>query len=388
MKEEKKMDEFMDQIDDSMKAINKGDVLEGKVLAINDDEVIVNLEHFSDGVITKEEFIDQQDVSDEEKIQVGDVIPVYVINPNDNEGNVVLSHKKAVEAVLWDELEKAFTDKSNIKVKVKEVVKGGVIAYYKNVRCFIPASLLSYRYVENLEEFTGKELEVRVEDFDFSKKRVVLSRKVVETEERDKQKAEILSKIEVGQKYDGVVTKIMNYGAFVDIGGVEGLAHISDLAWYRVKHPSEVVSEGQKVEVSVVNFDPKKNKIGLAVKDVDKDPWNSIKEDYHTGDVIEGKVVKLTDFGAFVEIGKGLEGLVHVSEISTEHVHKPEDVLKAGDKVEVKILKIDDKNRKLSLSIKEAEGQTGEAEESEFTKDEQGTTLGDLFGDKLKDFFK
>lgn len=387
MKEEKNMEEFMDQIDDSMKEINKGDVIEGKVLAINEDEVVVNLEHFSDGVITKEEFVDQQNMSDDEKIQVGDTIPVYVINPNDDEGNVVLSYKKAIEAVAWDELEKAFADKSNLTVKVKEVVKGGVIAYYKNIRCFIPASLLSYRYVENLNEFVGKELEVRVEDFDLSKKRVVLSRKVVEAEERDKQKAEILSKIEVGQKYDGVVTKIMNYGAFVDIGGVEGLAHISDLAWYRVKHPSEVVAEGQKVEVSVVNFDPKTSKIGLAVKDVDNDPWNSIQDDFHVGDVIEGKVVKLTDFGAFVEIGKGLEGLVHVSEISTEHVHKPEDVLKAGDKVEVKILKIDDKNRKLSLSIKETEGQTVEEEESEYTKDEQGTTLGDIFGDKLKDFF-
>lgn len=388
MSEENTMNEFMDQINDSMKKINKGDVLEGTVVAINEDEVIVNIGHFSDGIIPKEELVEELNADNEDSIKIGDAVSVYVVNPHDKEGNVVLSQKRAVDIVAWDELKKAFDDQTNIKVNIKEVVKGGVVAYYKTIRCFIPGSLLSYRYVENMNEFVGKEIEVRVEDFDLDKKRVVLSRKAIELEERQKLKESFLKNVEVGKKYKGVVTKIMKYGAFVDLGGVEGLIHIGDLAWNRVKHPSEVVSEGQEVEVHVLNFDPKTQKIGLGLRKVEEDPWNLVAEDYQVDDIVEAKVVRLADFGAFVEIKEGIEGLVHVSEISTDRVHKPSDVLNIGDKVEVKILKIDPENKKLSLSIKETQGQAA-AEEIQFEQqNEAGTTLGDIFGDKLKDFFK
>ncbi|MCG8482179.1 MAG: 30S ribosomal protein S1 [Clostridia bacterium] len=383
--EQQSMESVIDQIGDSMKEILKGDVIDGTVVTVKDDEVIVNIGHFSDGVIAKEELIEKQD--DEDGIKVGDVISVYVLDPHDQEGNVTLSQKRAVEIVAWDELKKAFDNKEKIKVNVKQVVKGGVVAFYKTIRCFIPASLLAYRYVEDLNEFVGKELEVRVEDFDLEKKRIVLSRKVVEIEEREKLKEAVLKDIEVGKKYKGVVTKLMNFGAFVDIGGVEGLIHISELSWNRVKHPSEVVAEGDEVEVDVLKFDTKTKKIGLGLKKVEEDPWKSIISEYQVGDIVEGKVVRLTDFGAFVEIEEGIEGLVHVSEISSNHVHKPSDVLNRGDKVEVEILKIDQENKKLSLSIKEAEGHAAE-EESSIKEPEQGTTLGDIFGDKLKDFFK
>lgn len=382
MSDEQSMESLIDQIDDSMKEILKGDVIEGTVVAIKEDEVIINIGHFSDGVISNEELVD------DESLIVGDKISVYVLNPHDNEGNVVLSQKRAVQIVAWEELEKAFENKECVEVKVKEVIKGGVVAFYKTIRCFIPGSLLAYRYVENMNDYVGKELEVRVEDFDLEKKRVVLSRKAVEVEERDKLKEAIFSSIEVGKKYKGTVTKIMNFGAFVDIGGTEGLVHISELSWNRVKHPSEVVAEGDEVEVEVLKFDTKTKKIGLGLKKVEDDPWKTTMSEYRVGDIVDGKVVRLTDFGAFVEIVAGIEGLVHISEISSNHVNKPSDVLSAGDSVEAEILKIDLENKKLSLSIKEAEGQAVTDEIQAKDSEEEGTTLGDIFGDKLKDFFK
>lgn len=383
MSEEQSMESLIDQIDDSMKEILKGDVLEGTVVAIKEDELVVNIGHFADGIISKEELIDHG----EENTKVGDVISVYVLNPNDQEGNVVLSQKRAAEIVDMDVIEKAFEHKENITVTVKEVIKGGVIAYYKAIRCFIPGSLLAYRYVENMNDFIGKELEVSVEELDLQKKRIILSRKAVEVEERNQLKKDILSTIEEGKNYNGVITKIMNFGAFVDIGGVEGLIHISELAWNRVKHPSEVVKEGDKVEVYVLKLDPKTEKIGFSLKKVEEDPWSSIINEYEVGDIVEGKVVRLTDFGAFVEIEKGIDGLVHISEISSNHISKPDEVLKIGDKVDAEILKIDVENKKLSLSIKEAAGQQIE-EEIEIEEEELETTLGDLFGDQLKNLFK
>lgn len=384
MSEENSMNEYMDQVNDSMKEIFEGDVIEGTVISKKEEEIIVNTGRFSDGIIPKEELDTDQD-----SIQVGDVISVYVLNPHDKEGNVILSPKRATEVVAWEELEKAFNEKEELQVKVTSVTKGGVVAFYKNIRCFIPGSLLSYRYVENMKDYIDKEIIVKVEDFDKEKKRVVLSRKAIETEERDKLRKSLFQEIKVGKKYKGTVIKLMNYGAFIDIGGVEGLAHISDLAWNRVNHPSEVVSEGDEVEVYVMNFDPEKEKIGLGLKKIEDDPWNSITTRYQVDDIVEGRIVRLTDFGAFVEIEKGIEGLVHVSEISSEHVTKPSDVLKTGEKIEVKILKIDDENKKLSLSIKEVEGQQM-AQDLDINNDNQdeGTTLGDIVGDKFKDFFK
>lgn len=378
---EKGMEAYIDEIDSSFKDISKGDVLEGTVVAVKDEEVIINIGFHSDGIIPREEF---DNYEEENKLQAGDKLSVYVLNPHDKEGNIILSQKRALEITALDELEKAFNDKTNITIKVRDVVKGGVTGYYKTVRCFIPASLLSYRYVDDLNAFIGKELVVKVEDFDLEKKRVVLSRKAVETEECESLRKSILENIEVGKKYKGTVTKLMNYGAFVDIGGVEGLVHISDISWNHIKHPSEIVSEGEEVEVSVISFDAKKGKIGLDLKKAGDNPWYSIKEKYHVGEIVEGKVKRLADFGAFIEIEEGLEGLVHVSEISWEHVKKPSDVLKPGDKVNVKILNIDINNQKLSLSIREAEKQDTEAVNQEKSG---GTTLGDIFGDKFKDFF-
>lgn len=380
MEEKNSMLDYMDEIEKSMKRIYKDDVLNGRIIAVNDESVIINIGHISDGIIEREELVEGYDY------QVGDDISAYVLNSHDEDGNVVLSHKKAEEIVGWIDLEEAFEGKKKIKVKVTEAIKGGVAAIYRNVRCFIPASLLSYRYVEDMTTFVGKDLEVIVEDFDREKNRVVLSRKAIEVAERADQKGVLMDQMQTGEMRQGVVTKLMNFGAFVDLGGAEGLIHLDDLAWHRVNHPSEVVAEGDQVTVYVANIDKKTGKIGLVLKKVEEDPWQGISNYYKAEDMVEVTVVRLMDFGAFVEIEDGVEGLVHISEISDDRIRKPSDKLKIGDKVNAVILKVDEENKKMSLSIKAAEGQV--PEDFDLASEEQSTTLGDLFGDKFKDFFK
>ena len=380
MEEKTTMMDFMDEIEKSMERIYKGDLLKGTVTSVTDEAILVNINYISDGIIRKEGMTEGFEYKE------GDEIPVIVLDTHDAEGNVVLTHKEAEELDGWADLEDAYRDKTKLQVKVTAAVKGGVSAVYRNVNCFIPASLLSYRYVDDLSSFVGRTLEVVVEDFDRERKRVVLSRKAVEVEAREGQKKQLMKELQAGEMRQGVVTKLMKFGAFVDLGGVEGLIHLDDLAWHRVNDPAEIVSEGDQVTVYVANIDQKTGKISLILKNVDEDPWKGVADYYKVGDYVEGKVVRLMDFGAFVEIEEGVEGLVHVSEISSERVRKPSDVLKVGDEVQAVILKVDEANKKMSLSIKEAEGQV--TEEIELTSEEPSTTLGDLFGDKFKNFFQ
>jgi len=380
MEEKNTMADFMDEIEKSMRRIYKDDVLDGTIISVKDDEILVNIDYTSDGIITREEMVEDHIYEE------GEQISVLVMNPHDDEGNVVLSHKKAEEIVGWIDLEEAFEKKTKLHVKVTEVIKGGVSAVYRNVRCFIPGSLLSYRYVEDMSTYIGKDIEVIVEDFDRENKRVVLSRKAIETVERQGKKDQMMDQLHEGELRQGVVTKLMKFGAFVDLGGVEGLIFLNDLAWHRVNDPSEVVSEGDQVTVYVANIDKKSGKIGLVLKKVEEDPWRGAAEYYKVDDLVEGTVVRLMDFGAFVEVEAGIEGLVHLSEISSERIRKPSDKLKEGDRVQAIILSIDEENKKLSLSIKDAEGQV--ADGVELVQEEKGITLGDKFGDKFKDFFK
>jgi len=380
MEEQNTMMDFMDEIEKSMRRIHKDDVLDGTIISVNDEEILVNINYTSDGIITREEMAEDFDY------KVDDEISVLVLNPHDAEGNVILSHKSAEEIVGWDDLEEAYEQKKKIHVKVTQVVKGGVTASYRNVSCYIPGSLLSYRYVDDMNTYVGRNLEVVVEDFDRDSKRVVLSRKAVETVERQGKKDQMMDQLQEGEMRQGVVTKLMKFGAFVDLGGVEGLIYLDDLAWHRVNDPSEVVSEGDQVTVYVANIDKKNGKISLVLKKVEEDPWQGASEYYKVDDLVEGTVVRLADFGAFVEIEDGIQGLVHLSEISSERIRKPSDKLKVGDRVQAIILSIDEKNKKLSLSIKDAEGQVSDG--VELVQEEKGNTLGDLFGDKFKDFFK
>ena len=380
MEENLTMADFMEEIEKSMKKVYKDDILKGTIIAVNEEEVLVNINHTSDGIIKKEEMVEGYDYC------IGGEIAVQVIDPHDSEGNVLLSHKSAEEIVGWEDLEEAYNQKKTVRVKVTEVIKGGVSATYRNVRCFIPGSLLSYRYVEDMSSYVGKELDVVVDDFDRERKRAVLSRKAVEVAQRQDMKKQLMAELKVGETRQGVVTKLMKFGAFVDLGGVEGLIHLDDLAWHRVNDPAEVVSEGDQVTVYIANIDKKNNKIGLVLKKVEEDPWRGAADFYKVDDLVEGIVVRLADFGAFIEVEPGLQGLAHVSEITSKPIRKPSDVLKVGDSVQAVILSIDEENRKLSLSLKDAEGLA--PDEAMPAQEESKTTLGDLFGDKLKELLK
>lgn len=385
--EEVSMQDFMEALGDSLKRINSGDVVKGTVISASDDAVFVNIGYMADGVISREELSYDEAVNPKDIVKPGDEIYVYILQVNDGEGNVALSKIKAEEHKVWDEFEASFNEGKTIEVKVNEVVKGGVTANVKSVRAFIPASQLSLKYVDDLKDFVGKTITVKVVELDREKKKVVLSRKEVEKAEAEVKKQELWTSLKKGEKRTGVVSRLAKFGAFVDVGGIDGLIHISDLSWKRVLDPAEVVSVGDKVEVYVIDFDKSKERISLGLKEVTEDPWNKVSSMFKVNDIVQGTVVRPTDFGAFVEIAEGIDGLVRNSEIAEERVSKASTVLNAGDKVKVKILEIDAKNQRLGLSIREAKNSAEREEIKDFLGDKsEGLTLGDLLKDKFKNF--
>lgn len=380
------MEDMMGEIEKSMKKIKEGDIVKGKVISVTNDEVLVNIGYISDGIIPRNE-VSNEEINLKEIIKPDDEIYVSIIKLNDGEGNVVLSKKNADVIKSWDNLEQTFKNRDTFNLKTKEVVKGGIIGYISDIRCFIPASQLSMNYVEDLNLYNNKELEVKLIEFDKNKGKVVASAKEVQMEKREKQKQELLNSLQKGEKRTGKVVRLVKFGAFVELGGVQGLIHLSDLSWKRVNDPSEVVSVGDTVEVYVLDFDKEKERISLGLKDIKSDPWNEVLNKLKAGDIVQGTVVKFMDFGAFVEVLDGIEGLVHISEISDDRVLKPSDVLKIGDTVKVKVLEISSENKRISLSIKSASTDMEEDLEKYNDKSE-GFTLADVFKDKLKDWDK
>jgi small subunit ribosomal protein S1 len=385
--EEGSMKDLMDSLAGSMKRIHSGDVVKGTVISASNDSVFVNIGYMADGVISREEFSHDPMVNLKEEVKPGDELFVYILEVNDGEGNVSLSKIKAEEHKVWDEFEESLKEGKTLEVKINEVVKGGVTANVKGVRAFIPASQVSSKYVEDLKEFIGKTLTVKVIELDKDKRKVVLSRKEVEKAEAEVKKGEVWSTLTKGERRTGVVTRLAKFGAFVDLGGIDGLIHVSDLSWKRVSDPAEVVSVGDKVEVYVIGFDKAKGRISLGLKEVAQNPWNNAAAKFKVNDIVEGTVVRTTDFGAFVEISEGVEGLVHISQVAEERVTKVSALLNPGDKVKVKILEMDLKNQKLSLSIKEAKNTQDREEIKDFLGEKSdGLTLGDLLKDKFKNF--
>lgn len=382
IKEDMSMEEMMEDIDNSMKNIREGQIIKGKVISFSDKEVLVNIGYMADGIIKAGENISLEDMNIKD-IHEGDEIYVYIVKLNDGEGNVILSKKMADEIMKWKELEENFQKQSIFKVKVSEVVKGGVVCYIDGIRAFIPASHISARYVKDLKEFLGKELEVKVIEINKRNNKLVLSAKEVEQAKINTQKEKLLKSLKAGEKRKGKVSKLVKFGAFIDLGGVEGLIHLNDLSWKRVNNPADVLNVGDEVEVFVLDVDKEKQRISLALKDIKDDPWNKLTSGYSVGDVIKGKVVKLLDFGAFVEIIDGVEGLVHITEITNENIAKPSDALKIGDIVKVKILELDLKNKRIALSIKEADD-TMQKELEKYNDDSEGISLGELLKEQLK----
>lgn len=374
MEFEGSMKDFMDQYD--VKRLNRGEILDGVVIDVNDKEVSVNINYAFDGIITKEE-LTVEGKNPVDVVQKGDEIKVYVLSPNDGDGYVSLSRIRALALTEKDDLKKAFENDEIIKVYVKEAVKGGVVAYYGSTRVFIPGSLVSRQRVE-LSTVVGKELEVKLTELDFKNRKIVASRRVIEDAKFEEEKKAAWATVKAGEKRTGVVKRLVKFGAFVDIGGVEGLLHLSDMAWEKVNRAEDVVKVGDEVSVFVGNVDEKNGRISLILKDVNNEPWKLHGDSIKVGSVIEGKVIRLTSFGAFVEVFKGVEGLVHITEISDENIAKSSDVLSVGQKVKVKVLSIDVVEKKLSLSIKEADEKSKEYLQY-VDGDDEGVTLGDLF---------
>jgi small subunit ribosomal protein S1 len=380
------MNEMMDAIDASMHRISTGDLVNGKIISVSESELLVNIGYMADGVVPRSEITDDENINLKEIFNPDEEIKVCVLEINNGEGNVLLSKKEADKIKVWDDLESAFNSGDPINVKVKEAVKGGAVAYYNGVRIFIPISQLSLNRVEDANAFKDKELSAKIIEFDKNNENVVVSAKEIEKAEAAKKREQLLNSITKGEKREGIVTRLVKFGAFVDLGGVEGLIHISELSWKRVNSPSEVVSEGDRVSVYVLDVDKEKGRISLALKDVKDDPWNDIFSKYQINAIVEGKVTKFIKVGAFVELEPGLDGLVHISEISEERVANPADKLTIGDTVKVKILDINEKEKRISLSMKDAADKPVEDYSKFQESDNSSVTLGDVFKDKFKNF--
>jgi len=372
--------EMLEAIESSFTTIRRGDIVKGKVIFVTDNEVMVNINYKSDGIITKDELSNDPDVNLKDLFNQGDEIDVYVVKLDDGEGNVVLSTKRVDEFKSWDIIENSYKEKERVECKVLNVVKGGLSVLVHGINGFMPASQISLNYVSDLNPYKGKTLIAKIIDFDRSRRRIILSRKEVEREELNNKRKELWASLEVDQIREGVVQRLTDFGAFVDLGGVDGLIHISDLSWNRIKHPSEVVTEGQRVNVKVLSFDKEKNRISLGLKQTLEEPWVAFSKNVSIGDIVEGTVVNLLDFGAFVRLKEGVDGLLHVSQISKEHVNKPSDVLNIGDKIKVKVIDINGEDKKISLSLKDAiEAEENENEESlPVEKEEIDVTIGDI----------
>lgn len=362
---------FEEMLDDSLVTLRTGQIVKGTVISVSDaGEVSVNLGYKSDGIIARTEFSDDVDVNPADVVKPGDEIEVFVIRVNDGDGNVQLSKKKVDADKNYVVIEEAFNNGTPVTGKVTEQVKGGLIALVNGARVFVPSSQISNRYVEDLSAFIGKEFDFEVLEFDKSKRRIVVGRKALAQKEIDAKKAEVFASINVGDKIEGKVSRIVDFGAFVDLGGVDGLIHISEMSWGRVKKVTDVLSVGDNVTVTVLDVNPEKGKISLSLKDLNADPWKDAETKYAVGNVVSGKVVRMVPFGAFVELEEGVDGLVHISQIAYKHVEKPEDELTIGQEIQAKVTELDLEAKKISLSIKETlekPAKAPKAEEAEET---------------------
>ncbi|MBR3504948.1 MAG: bifunctional 4-hydroxy-3-methylbut-2-enyl diphosphate reductase/30S ribosomal protein S1 [Clostridia bacterium] len=339
--------DFAAEYEKTLVQLRPGQTVTGKVVQITEDEVCVNVGYKADGLVKK------SDLSTPD-VKIDDEIEVEVVKVNDGEGNVLLSQRNIVNRKVWDAIVAAYESGEIVKGVGKESVKGGLIADVMGIRAFIPASLLSLRYVEKIDEFVGQEMDLKIIEIDKSKKRVVASRKAVLQAEEEAKKAEAWEKLAEGEIVKGIVRRLTTFGAFVDIGGVDGLVHVSDLAWKRVGHPSEVVSVGQEIDVKIIKLDKERDRISLSYKATQPKLWDIAGEKYIPGTVVSGKVVRIVPYGAFVELEPGLDGMVHISQCAPTRIEKVEDAVNVGDEIRVKILSVDTEAKRISLSIKEA----------------------------------
>ncbi len=334
----------------------EGDVVTGHVVRIDNDEVLVDIGYKSEGVIPSHELSIRKSVDPADEVEMGEEVDALVLIKEDQDGRLILSKKKARFEKAWRTIEAAADSGEPVIGGVIEVVKGGLIIDL-GVRGFLPASLVDIRRVANLDEFMGQKIECKVIELNRARNNVVLSRRAVLEEERKEQRQQILDRLQPGDVVEGQISNIVDFGAFVDLDGIDGLIHISELSWSHVNHPSELLSIGQTVNIKVLDIDRERQRISLGLKQTQEDPWQRVVDTYQVGDELAGAVTKVVTFGSFVEILDGVEGLVHISELAAHHVENPRELVAAGDEVRVRILEIDDERRRLSLSIKRVEDQ-------------------------------
>jgi small subunit ribosomal protein S1 len=351
--------------DATFTSINEGEVVSGLVVRIDKDEVLVDIGYKSEGVIPNHELSIRKNVDPHDEVELGEEVDALVLTKEDQDGRLIMSKKRARFEKAWRRIEAAAESGDPVEGHVIEVVKGGLIIDL-GVRGFLPASLVDIRRVANLDEFLHTTIECKVIELNRQRNNVVLSRRAVLEEERKEQRQEILDRLQPGLVVEGQISNIVDFGAFVDLNGIDGLIHISELSWSHVNHPSEVIAIGDTVQVKVLDIDRDRQRISLGLKQTQADPWQRVVDTYRIGDDLEGKVTKVVTFGAFVEILDGVEGLVHISELAPHHVENPREVVQPGDNVRVKILEIDSDRRRLSLSVKRVEGQILSAHGGEF----------------------
>lgn len=352
-------DEEMNQmIDGTLTDFDEGDLIDGTVVKIEHDEVLVDIGFKSEGVIPARELSIRKDADPSEVVNLGDKIEALVLQKEDKDGRLILSKKRAEYERAWIQVEDKFKAGEVVTGEVIEVVKGGLILDI-GLRGFLPASLVDLRRVKDLSAYLGTEIEARVIEMDRNRNNVVLSRRVLLEEGRKNERAEILEKLSKGMRLKGTVSSIVDFGAFVDLGGIDGLIHISELSWSHVNHPSEVVKVGEEVEIEVLDVDLQRERISLGLKQTTEDPWTKLVETYPVGTVVDGKVTKIVPFGAFIELGANVEGLVHISEMAMKHIDSPAQVVHVGDTVKVKVMDVNVERRRISLSMKAAAEELG-----------------------------
>jgi small subunit ribosomal protein S1 len=346
--------ELIPNYDATFPMINEGEVVSGKVVRVDKDEVLVDIGYKSEGVIPVSELSIRRSIDPSSEVNVGDEVDALVLTKEDAEGRLILSKKRARFEMAWKRIERAAESGEPVEGTVIEVVKGGLILDL-GVRGFLPASLVDIRRVQDLDEFMGKQLRCKVIELNRSRNNVVLSRRAVLEEERKEMRQAILDRLSPGDVVTGTISNIVDFGAFVDLDGIDGLIHISELSWSHVNHPSELLEIGQEVNVKVLDIDRDRQRISLGLKQTQTDPWQEVIDAYDEGDVVEGRVTKVVTFGSFVEIRPGVEGLVHISELAQHHVENPREVVSQGETVRAKIIEMDAERRRLSLSLKRVE---------------------------------
>lgn len=357
---------FEQMLEESFKTIRNGEIVEGTVISVKEDEIILNIGYKADGIITRSEYTNSPNVDLTTMVKVGDAMQAKVLKVNDGEGQVLLTYKRLAAEKGNKRLEEAYNNKEVLKASVIQVVDGGVSVVVDETRVFIPASLVSDSYEKNLEKYAGQEIEFVISEFNPKKRRIIGDRKQLLVAKKTQLQKELFEKISVGMTIEGTVKNVTDFGAFIDLGGADGLLHISEMSWGRVENPKKVFKVGDKVTAFIKDING--DKVALSLKFPEKNPWTNASEKYAVGNIVSGKVARMTDFGAFIELEPGVDALLHVSQISKEHVEKPVDVLKVGQEITAKIVDFNEQDKKISLSAKALEN-NAESKEDDATEE-------------------